>query len=330
MTMTDFDILGIGNAIVDVLAPADDAFLDREDLVKGSMTLIDADRADALYGRMAAGVEASGGSAANTLAGLASLGARAAFVGRVRDDDLGKVFAHDIRAVGVAFDTPAATEGPGTARCLVMVTPDAQRTMATYLGACVGLGPDDVDPEKVAAAEITYLEGYLWDPENGKAAFRKAITCAHEAGRRVALSLSDAFCVHRWRGEFLDLLSNGAVDILFANESEIAALFETGDFDTALQAARALGITAALTRSEKGSVAIAGDEVHVIDAVTPEKIVDSTGAGDLFAAGFLFGLTRDLGLARAARLGSLCAAEVLAHYGPRPQVTLADFVAGRY
>lgn len=329
-TTKGFDVLGIGNAIVDVLAPADDGFLDREDLVKGSMTLIDAERADTLYGRMAAGVEASGGSAANTLAGLASLGANAAFIGRVRDDGLGKVFAHDIRAVGVTFDTPAATDGPGTARCLVMVTPDAQRTMATYLGACVGLGPDDVDADRVAAAEITYLEGYLWDPENGKAAFRKAINCAHEAGRRVALSLSDAFCIHRWRGEFLDLLSNGAVDILFANESEISALFETGDFDTALQAARAMGITAALTRSEKGSVAIAGDEVHVIDAVAPERLVDSTGAGDLFAAGFLFGLTRDLGLARSARLGSLCAAEVLAHYGPRPQVNLAEFVSGRY
>ncbi|MFA5121955.1 adenosine kinase [Zavarzinia sp.] len=330
MTASRFDVLGIGNAIVDVLSPADDAFLDREGLVKGSMTLIDAAAAEALYGRMAAGVEASGGSAANTLAGIAGLGGAAAFVGRVRDDALGKVFAHDIRAVGVSFESAAASEGPGTARCLVMVTPDAQRTMATYLGACVGLGPDDVDPGLVASAEITYLEGYLWDPENGKAAFRKAITCAHEAGRRVALSLSDAFCVHRWRAEFLDLVSAGGVDILFANEGEISALFETGDFDTALQATRALGITAALTRSEKGSVILGGDEVHVIDAAVPEKVIDSTGAGDLYAAGFLFGLTHDLGLARSARLGSLCAAEVLSHYGPRPQVNLADFVVGRY
>ena len=326
----EFDVLGIGNAIVDVLAPTDDAFLDREDLVKGSMTLIDAERAETLYARMPAGVEASGGSAANTMAGLASLGGRAAFVGRVRDDALGQVFAHDIRAIGVDFATPVATEGPGTARCLVMVTPDAQRTMATYLGACVGLGPDDVDPVKVAAASITYLEGYLWDPENGKAAFRKAIACAHEAGRRVALSLSDAFCVHRFRPEFMELLSDGGVDILFANETEISALFETGDFDTALQATRCLGITAALTRSEKGSVIVGGDEVHVLDASAPEKLVDTTGAGDLFAAGFLFGLTRDLGLARSARLGSLCAAEVIGHYGPRPQVGLAEHVSGKY
>lgn len=330
MTTARFDVLGIGNAIVDVLAPADDAFIDREGLIKGSMALIDAAQAEALYGRMNAGVEASGGSAANTMAGIASLGGAAAFIGRVRDDGLGKVFTHDIRAIGVSFETAPATEGPNTARCLVMVTPDAQRTMATYLGACVGLGPDDVDPAKVADAEITYLEGYLWDPENGKAAFRKAINAAHEAGRRVALSLSDAFCVHRWRAEFLDLVSGGGVDILFANEGEISALFETGDFDAALQATRSLGITAALTRSEKGSVIVGGDEVHVIDAAVPEKLVDSTGAGDLYAAGFLHGLTRDLGLARSGRLGSLCAAEVLAHYGPRPQVNLADFVAGKY
>lgn len=330
MSAARFDVLGIGNAIVDVLAPADEAFLAREDLVKGSMTLIDAARAEALYGRMNAGVEASGGSAANTMAGIASLGGAAGFVGRVRDDDLGRVFIHDIRAVGVNFETPAAVDGPATARCLVMVTTDAQRTMATYLGACVGLGPEDVDPAQVAAADITYLEGYLWDPENGKAAFRKAINAAHEAGRRVALSLSDAFCVHRWRTEFLDLVSGGAVDILFANESEISALFETGDFDTALQATRGLGVTAALTRSDKGSVIVGGDEVHVIDATLPEKLVDSTGAGDLYAAGFLYGLTHDLGLARAGRLGSLCAAEVLAHYGPRPQVNLADFAAGRF
>lgn len=330
MAAARFDVLGIGNAIVDVLAPADEAFLDRAGLVKGSMTLIDDAQADSLYSQMAAGVEASGGSAANTMAGLAGLGGSAAFIGRVRDDSLGKVFSHDIRAVGVTFDTPVATTGPATARCLVMVTADAQRTMATYLGACVGLGPDDVDPALVAEAKITYLEGYLWDPADGKAAFRKAIQAAHDAGRRVALSLSDAFCVHRWRAEFLDLVTNGAVDILFANESEIAALFETSDFDAALQATRGLGITAALTRSEKGSVILGGDEVHVIDAVTPEKLVDSTGAGDLYAAGFLHGLTRNLGLARAGRLGSLCAAEVLAHYGPRPQVNLAAFVEGRY
>ncbi|PWR20687.1 adenosine kinase [Zavarzinia compransoris] len=330
MGVARFDVLGIGNAIVDVLAPADEAFLDREGLVKGSMTLIDAAQAEGLYGRMQAGVEASGGSAANTMAGLAMLGGSAAFIGRVRDDGLGQVFSHDIRAVGVDFATPVAADGPGTARCLVLVTPDAQRTMATYLGACVGLGPDDVDPAQVADAKITYLEGYLWDPANGKAAFRKAIQAAHDAGRRVALSLSDAFCVHRWRAEFLDLVTNGGVDILFANESEIAALFETGDFDAALQATRGLGITAALTRSDKGSVILGGDEVHVIDAVAPERLVDSTGAGDLYAAGFLYGLTRSLGLARAGRLGSLCAAEVLGHYGPRPQVNLAGFVDGRY
>jgi sugar/nucleoside kinase (ribokinase family) len=330
MTAARFDVIGIGNAIVDVLASADDAFLAREDLVKGSMTLIDDARADALYALMGSGVEVSGGSAANTIAGIASLGGASAFIGRVRDDQLGKVFAHDIRAVGVAYETPAATTGPGTARCLILVTPDAQRTMSTYLGASVGLGPDEVDPALIADAEITYLEGYLWDPANGKAAFRKAIDAAHEAGRRVALSLSDAFCVHRWRGEFLELVSNGGVDILFANESEICALFEVGDFNDALQATRGLGVTAALTRSEKGSVIIGGDEVHVIDAAPAERLVDSTGAGDLYAAGFLFGLTRDIGLARSGRLGSLCAAEVLGHFGPRPQVALAKYVEGRF
>lgn len=329
MNTVKYDVLGIGNAIVDVLASADESFLAAQGLAKGAMTLIDGARAEALYTAMGPGVESSGGSAANTIAGIASLGGAAGYVGRVRDDQLGQVFAHDLRAAGARFETAPATDGPGTARCLILVTADAQRTMATYLGACVGLGPDDIDEAAVAAAQITYLEGYLWDPANGKAAFRKAIGAAHEAGRKVALSLSDAFCVERWRGEFLDLL-DGAVDILFANESEACALFQVDSFDAALQQTRCFPVTAALTRSEKGSVVIGGDEVHVIDAVAPQRLVDTTGAGDLYAAGVLYGVTHDLGLGRAGRLGALCAAEVIGHFGPRPQSPLAALVAGKY
>ncbi|WP_119418342.1 adenosine kinase [Desertibaculum subflavum] len=324
------DVLGIGNAIVDVLARADDAFLARHKAAKGSMNLIDAARADSLYRDMGPGVECSGGSAANTIAGLASLGAKAGYVGKVRDDQLGQVFAHDIRALGVAFTTPPAKSGPSTARCLVHVTPDGQRTMHTYLGACVELGPDDVDPDQVAQAQVTYLEGYLWDPPRAKEAFRKAIRAAKAAGRKTSLSLSDGFCVDRYRREFLEL-ANGEIDILFANEAEILSLFEAKSFDEALQEARKLPGIVALTRSEKGSVVVnaKGDEVHVVDAAPIKQLIDTTGAGDLYAAGFLFGFTRGRALAECARLGGLCAGAIIQQMGARPQVALREALQGQ-
>lgn len=315
------DVLCIGNAIVDVLAHASDADIGRLGLAKGTMTLIDAPTAERLYGAMGPAVEASGGSAGNTAAGLAALGARTAYIGKVRNDELGRIFTHDIRAIGCAFDSPPATAGAGTARCLIYVTPDAQRTMATYLGACAELGTDDVDAALVARAGITYLEGYLWDRDAAKAAFLKAAEAAHAAGKRVALSLSDPFCVDRHRDSFRELVA-GHVDILFANEAEILSLYQVGSFDDALQRVRKDCQIAALTRSEKGSVTVSGDEVHVIDAVKAGKVVDTTGAGDLYASGFLYGLARGAGLATCGRLGSICAAEAIAHMGPRPEADL--------
>jgi sugar/nucleoside kinase (ribokinase family) len=328
MPQTRFDVLGIGNAIVDVISQADDAFLIRHDVPKGTMSLIDAERAEALYRAMGPGIEMSGGSAGNTVAGVAALGGRAAYVGKVRDDWLGKVFGHDIRAAGVRFETGMAKDGPPTARSLILVTPDAERSMNTYLGACVELGPDDVEPDAVAQSTITYLEGYLWDPEGGKAAFRKAARLAHLAGRRVALSLSDPFCVERYRDEFRAFVSDG-VDILFANEEEIRSLFQVPTFDAALQALRGHCEIAVLTRGGHGSVVVAGDEVHVIDAEPVQRVVDTTGAGDLFAAGFLFGFTNGRSLADAARIGSLAAAEVISHYGARPEASLKALMEDR-
>ncbi len=329
MAEATLDVVGIGNAIVDVLVHADDAFLDAHGLAKGAMALIDAEQAASIYADIGPGVEVSGGSAANTLAGLAALGGAGAFVGMVCDDQLGQVFAHDIRAAGVAFDTPPAAEGPPTARCLIVVTPDAQRTMSTYLGACVELGPGDVDEALVAAARITYLEGYLWDPSGAKEAFRKAHRIAHENGRRVALSLSDPFCVDRHRDEFLDLVADH-IDVLFANEVEITSLYRVDSFDEALQQVRGHCEIAALTRSGKGSVIVAGDEVHVVDAHPVERVVDTTGAGDLFAAGFLHGVTQGWDLARSARLGGLVAAEVIGHIGARPEADLAALRAAHF
>jgi len=324
-----FDVVGIGNAIVDVLVHADEGFLERHGLVKGTMSLVDAASAEALYAAAGAGVEVSGGSAANTIAGLAALGGRTAFVGKVRNDQLGTVFGHDIRASGVHFATPPGDAGAATARCLVLVTPDAQRTMATYLGACVDLGPDDLDEDLVAASAVTYLEGYLWDPPGAKEAFRKAWRISHGNGHRVALSLSDPFCVDRHREEFLGLIAEH-VDILFANEAEITSLYGVADFDAALQRVRGHCDIAALTRSEKGSVIVAGDEVHVVDAEPVADVVDTTGAGDLYAAGFLYGLSQGWDLARAARLGALAAAEVIGHLGARPQADLAALKAARF
>lgn len=323
-----YDVVGIGNAIVDVIAHTDDAFLARHGLAKGAMTLIDAAAAAALYDVMGPAIECSGGSAANTVVGVAALGGRSSFIGKVSTDQLGSVFRHDICAAGVAFDTPPAVNTAPTARSLILVTADAQRSMQTYLGACVELGPEDIQPALIESAKVTYLEGYLWDPPRAKEAFLKAAEVARRAGRKVALTLSDPFCVDRHRAEFHDLIERH-VDILFANQAEIESLFEVERFDDALQEVRHRCEIAALTRSEKGSVIVAGDDVHVIDAEPARALVDTTGAGDLYAAGFLYGLTNGHGLVAAARIGSIAAAEVISHYGARPEADLARLVAER-
>lgn len=318
-----FDVVAVGNALVDVLSHEDDAFVERHGLARGAATMVDAGTAEAVYRDMSPGTEVSGGSAANTAAGVASLGGKAAFVGKVRDDQLGKVFAHDLRAAGVHFDTPLATDGPPTGRCLVMVTPDAERTMCTYLGAADRLTPDDVDEELVAAGAVAYLEGYLWDQPHAKDAIRHAVAAAHRAGSRVAFTLSDPFCVDRHRAEFLALVRD-EVDVLFANAHEIASLFElaTGDFDEGVRRVRGLCEVAAITRHEHGSVLVTADAVHVVDPEPVPDVVDVTGAGDLYAAGVLHGLARGLDLPACGRLGSIAAAEVIGHLGARPATSL--------
>lgn len=321
-----FDVTAIGNAIVDVLAQADDALLAQHKLTKGAMTLIDAADAERLYGIMGPGKETSGGSAANTVAGMAALGSRAAYIGKVADDQLGDIFAHDIRAIGVTYDTPRLTEGLSTARSLIFVTPDAQRTMQTFLGATTQLGPEDVNMEYITSSKVLYLEGYLWDQPRAKKAMRDAAVKAHEAGVKVALTLSDGFCVARYRDEFLDLAENH-VDILFANESEILSLYQVEQFDHALQEVRAHCEIAALTRSEKGSVVVNGSEVHVIDAEKGVKVVDTTGAGDQYAAGFLYAYTHGYDLAICGKLGGIMAAEVIGHLGPRPEANVKQLAA---
>jgi sugar/nucleoside kinase (ribokinase family) len=321
MNSAAIDVVGIGNAIVDVIAHADERFLAEEALEKGAMTLIDAARAESLYRKMGPAIESSGGSAGNTMAGIASLGGSGGYIGKVRDDVLGDVFRHDITAIGVRFDTPAASAGPGTARCLIMVTQDGQRTMATYLGACVELGPEDIAANMIEAAQVIYLEGYLFDPPRAQQAFRQAAAIAHRSGRRVALSLSDPFCVGRHRTAFRELVS-GEVDILFANEHEICSLYETDDFLAAAASVRGHVAIAALTRSEHGSVVLAGDATHTIAAAPVERVVDTTGAGDLYAAGFLYGLTHGLPLPTCGKIGSLCASEIISHVGARPEVGL--------
>jgi fructokinase len=318
--LATYDILGIGNAIVDVVARAEDAFLSRHDMHKGAMILIDSAAADALYAAMPPGQESSGGSVANTCAVAAGLGSRVAYIGKVADDQLGGVFRHDINAVGVHCPTAPLCGGAPTARCLILVTPDGQRTMNTFLGACVTLNQADVDPALVAASAITYLEGYLFDPLAAQAAFHKAAIIAHAAGRRVALSLSDAFCVNRHRAAFLDLVANH-VDILFANETEITALYERNSFEEAAEAARNDVALAALTRSEAGSLILHGEETVAV-AAEPTRLVDTTGAGDAYAAGFLAGLTSGKSLNLCGRMGSIAAAEVISHYGARPETDL--------
>ncbi len=313
-----FEVTAIGNAIVDVLAKAEDSFLTQHNLPKGGMSLIDAADAERLYQIMGPGVEVSGGSAANTVAGIAALGARAAYIGKVADDQLGNVFTHDIRAIGVTYETPPLKDGLSTARCLILVTPDAQRTMHTFLGATTQLGSEDLDMDSITSSKVLYLEGYLWDQPRAKKAMREAAITAQEAGVRVSLTLSDAFCVDRFRDEFLELAENH-VDILFANESEILSLYQVSTFDDAVSLVRQHCEIAALTRSEKGSVVVSGTETHVIEAEPGVHVVDTTGAGDAYAAGFLYAYTHGHDLAICARLGGVLAAEVISHYGARPE-----------
>ncbi|HTG08520.1 MAG TPA: adenosine kinase [Bradyrhizobium sp.] len=324
MTSAKYDVLGIGNAIFDILVQTDESFLSRHGMTKGGMALIDEARALSIYQDMGPAIEMSGGSAANTIVGVANLGARAAYVGKVRDDQIGRLYTHDIRAAQVAFETKPASDGPATGCSYILVTPDGERTMNTYLGAAQELMPGDIDAAQVAASAILYLEGYLWDPKSAKEAFVKASTIAHDAGRQVALTLSDSFCVDRYRGEFLDLMRNGTVDLVFANEAELHSLYETADFDTALTQLRSDAKLAVVTRGEKGCVVASKDGVTAVPAFPIDKIVDTTGAGDLFAAGFLFGLVRGVGFEAAGRLGALAAAEVIQHIGARPQTSLKE------
>jgi sugar/nucleoside kinase (ribokinase family) len=322
MADAKYDVLGIGNAIFDVLVKADEKFLSDHGMTKGGMALIDEARAAAIYRDMGPATEMSGGSAANTVVGIANLGARAAYIGKVKDDQIGRLYTHDIRAAGVAFETRPASGGPATGCSYILVTDDGERTMNTYLGAAQELASDDIDPAAIAASKIVYLEGYLWDPASAKEAFVKAATLAHGAGRQVALTLSDSFCVDRYRDEFLDLMRKGTVDLVFANEAELHSLYQTSDFDTALKQLcedTKLGI---VTRSEKGCVVVSDDGVVAVPAFPIDRVVDTTGAGDLFAAGFLFGLVRNAGYHNAGRLGALAAAEVIQHIGARPQVSL--------
>ncbi|MFN7303133.1 MAG: adenosine kinase [Phenylobacterium sp.] len=321
-----FDVAAIGNAIVDVIAPADEAFIVSEGLTRGAMTLVDEARGRQLYDRMAPGVETSGGSAANTVAGLASLGVRTAFLGKVANDQLGEVFAHDLRAMGTHFPSQALVGGPATARCLVNVTPDGQRTMCTFLGASVEFRDEDIDPAVIERSGIVYLEGYLFDAEPARRAFAKAAGLARAAGRMIALTLSDGFVVERHRAALLGFITS-QVDLLFANEAEALALFETEDLAVALDGVRQRTRLAAVTRSEKGSFLLSDGDVLSIPAVPVEKVVDTTGAGDQYAAGVMYGLVRGRPLEVCGRLGALAAAEVISHYGPRPQASLRDLAA---
>jgi sugar/nucleoside kinase (ribokinase family) len=320
--MSQYDVLCIGNAIVDIIAQCDDAFLVDNGIIKGAMNLIDAGRAEQLYDRMGPAVEASGGCAGNTAAGIASFGSRSAFFGKVSSDKLGEIYAHDIRAQGVAFDTKPLAGEPPTARSMIFVTPDGERSMNTYLGACVELGPEDVEADKAAGSKVTYFEGYLWDPPRAKEAIRLAANLAHAAGREVSMTLSDPFCVDRYRDEFLDLIRSGTVDIVFANESEVKSLYQTASFEAAIGAIGKDCKVAAITRSELGSVVISEEETVPVKAMEIEKLVDTTGAGDLYAAGFLFGYTSGRSLEDCGKLGSLAAGLCIQQIGPRPRANL--------
>jgi sugar/nucleoside kinase (ribokinase family) len=323
MAGSEFDVLCIGNAIVDVIARVEEDFVIRHGLVKGSMNLIDEARAEELYADMGQAIEVSGGSAGNTAAGVASLGGKAAYFGKVKGDQLGAIFRHDMRAQGVAFDSVPAQDGPATARSFILVTPDSERTMNTYLGACVNFTVADVDKKVVEAAQVTYMEGYLWDRPEAKEAFKLAAKIARAAGRKTSITLSDSFCVERHRDSFLELIRND-IDIVFANEAEIKSLYQTQNFDGAMRAIAKDCPIAVLTRSEKGCVVVKGDVAHASPAYPVDDVVDVTGAGDLFAAGFLYGFTNGQSLADSARLGSMAAAEVIGHIGARPEVNLRE------
>lgn len=328
MSRSPLDVLAVGNAIVDVISQIDDELLYRHNLTKGTMKLIDSDQATKLCSEMPPGVETSGGSAANTATGIAMLGGNSAFVGKVKNDRLGEVFTRDLRSTGVAFESLPTTDGPGTARSIILVTPDAERTMNTFLGASTTLGPKDIDSNLISNTKIVYLEGYLWDPENAKIAFRKASLAAKAAGRKVAFTLSDAFCVERWRYEFMELIDRH-VDILFANELELLTLYETDDLDQAAEKVRHLCSLVAITRSKKGSVLLSDNKNYTIPAEPIARVIDTTGAGDLYAAGVLFGLISGESIPTCGRIGAICAAEIIKHYGARPKVSLKSIVAGK-
>jgi sugar/nucleoside kinase (ribokinase family) len=329
MADAKYDVLGIGNAIFDVLVRTDEKFLADHGMTKGGMALIDETRAASIYRDMGPATEMSGGSAANTIVGIANLGARAAYVGKVKEDQIGKLYTHDIRAAGVAFKTFPAVGGPATGCSYILVTPDGERTMNTYLGAAQDLTVADIEPAQIEASRIVYLEGYLWDPKNAKDAFVKAATIAHGAGRQVALTLSDSFCVDRYRDEFLDLMRKGTVDLIFANESELHSLYQTADFDSALKQLAADTKLGVVTRSEKGCVVISKSGLEAVPAAPVAQVTDVTGAGDLFAAGFLVGLARGKEHRVAAQLGALAAAEVIQHIGARPAVSLQALAADK-
>jgi sugar/nucleoside kinase (ribokinase family) len=323
LTDTRFDVVGLGNAIVDVFASVEDSFLEQHDIRKNGMTLIDEERADALVAAAPDGPQLSGGSGANTIVGISSFGGQAGYIGKVARDTLGDVFRKDMNDSGIPFDTPALEDGPATARCIVFVTPDGARSMNTFLGASVLFSASDVNEQMVKDAAILYLEGYLFDQEDAKAAFVHASEIAQAAGRKVALTLSDGFCVERHRDSFLHLIKNH-VDLVFANEDEALSLYQTDNFDEAVERMQADAGLAAITRSEKGSVVISPEGAVAVAAEPVDKVVDTTGAGDQYAAGFLFGVSRGLPLETCAKLGHIAAAEVISHYGPRPEVSLAE------
>jgi sugar/nucleoside kinase (ribokinase family) len=329
MTEPRYDVIAIGNAIVDVMAPCEEELIGELDLNKGGMTLVDTARAEELYAAMGPAKEISGGSAANTLAGMAALGAQCAFIGQVADDQLGAVFAHDIRAVGIDFDTPARSEEPPTARCLIFVTPDGERTMNTFLGASQFLPPAALDDATIASAAILYLEGYLWDPEEPRSAMRRAIDVARGAGRKVAFTASESFVIERHGDDFRALIDEGKIDILFVNEHELATLTGERDFEAGVAAVSGKVPVLVATRSAQGAIAVAGGERAEVAAEPIAKVVDTTGAGDLFAAGFLTGHARGESLERCLTMGAVCAAEVISHYGARPEADLQQLVAAR-
>lgn len=322
MTKPELDVLTVGNAIVDIIASTQEDFLAEQGIIKGAMNLVDAERSAHLYAAMGPAIEASGGSAGNTAAGVASFGGKAGFVGKVNNDQLGKFYTHDIRAVDVEFDTVPLQDGIPTATSMIFITPDGERSMNTYLGACVELGVEDIDEDQVARSGIIYFEGYLWDPPRAKDAIRHAAEVAHENSRQVSFTLSDPFCVDRYRDEFLDLMRSGTVDIIFANEEELKSLYQTSSLDAAVEAVRSDCKLAAVTLGEKGSMFITREATGSVDAHPIDKLVDTTGAGDLYAAGFLYGLSTGADLKTCARLGGLAAAEVIQHLGPRPQTSL--------